>query len=107
MKRYRVIFTEEAKQDIRNSLRWGVDRWGTDMALRWFRDIKSHTRKILSVFPFGQPLAPKSDELGREIRHLIFGRYRVLFEVSGKTVTVIHVIGSYVDPEHEDMSIED
>jgi mRNA-degrading endonuclease RelE of RelBE toxin-antitoxin system len=36
--------------------------------------------------------------LGVSIRHLIVGRYRVLFSVSGKTVTILHVSGSYTDP---------
>ncbi|HET6854351.1 MAG TPA: hypothetical protein VFH46_18765 [Pyrinomonadaceae bacterium] len=33
------------------------------------------------------------------IRHLIVGRYRVLFRVRGRTVTILHVRGPFTDPE--------
>jgi hypothetical protein len=48
--------------------------------------------------PLASPLAPESEQLGVSIRHLIVGRYRVLFTVRGITVTILHVSGPYSDP---------
>lgn len=107
MKKFTVVFSEEAKQDIRESLRWGTENWGPEMALRWFRDIRSATRKILSIVPNGQPTAPEGKDLRRPIRHLIIGRYRVLFEVKGRTVFVIHIVGPYSEPEQKVVEIYD
>ena len=52
----------------------------------------------LTSLPLGCALAPESEELGTSVRHLILGRYRILFIVEKRTVTILHVRGSYVDP---------
>jgi hypothetical protein len=44
------------------------------------------------------PVAPESEQLGISIRHLIVGRYRILFTVKGNTVTILHVSGPYTIP---------
>lgn len=45
----------------------------------------------LENFPFRCPLAPESDRFGAEIRHLIFGKYRILFIIEDEIVYVLRV----------------
>lgn len=107
MKRYRVEFTEESEQDIANSYEWGREEWGEAAARRWYLKLRSHTRDLLMRFPLGQPLAPESDEAGREIRQLIFGRYRILFDIVDRTVRVFHVRGAYIGKENENLGVDE
>ena len=53
--------------------------------------------------PFVAPIAPESEELGEEVRHIMFrtkaGRtYRALFVVVGEEVRVLRVRGSGQPP---------
>ena len=94
-----VEFSDESKRDISKSFEWGRKEWGADAASRWYRNLRSQTRDILTFFPLSQPIAPESDELGREIRQMVFSRYRVLFEVRERTVRILHVRGAYSDSD--------
>lgn len=48
---------------------------------------------ILSLenFPNRCPLASESEETGREIRQLLYSRYRILFSVTGDVVQVLRI----------------
>lgn len=61
-------------------------------------ELRRALRKQLTPLPLVCPLTPESEQLGVSIRHLIVGRYRVLFTVIGRTVTILHVRGPYTDP---------
>lgn len=98
-KRYRVLLTDEAKKDFDRSFQWGRREWGETMALGWYRDIKLQIQNSLPYFPLSHPVAPESDELGFEIRQMILDRYRVLFEIVGNTVRILHLRGAYVGRE--------
>jgi len=102
MKRHRVEFSDESKRDIANSFEWGRKEWGEEAALRWYRKLRSQTRDRLANFPMSQPFAPETAETGREIRQLIFGRYRVLFEVHVRTVRILPVRGAFVGAAEDD-----
>lgn len=106
-KRYQVVFTDRAKRDFERSYHWGRGEWGDAAALKWYREIKSKIMRSLSTFPLGHPLAPESEEHGSDIRHMIITRYRVLFEVEGRTVRVMHLRGSYVDTEYRDLGVDE
>jgi plasmid stabilization system protein ParE len=45
----------------------------------------------LTTFPRRLPLAAESASFGREIRQLVQGSYRLLFEIDGNVVRVLHV----------------
>ena len=105
MNRYRVEFSDESKHDIATSYEWGRKEWGAAAALRWYRGLRSQTRDLLTHFPEIQPMAPESDETRREIRQMVFGRYRVLFEIRKRTVRILHVRGAYVD--REDIGVDE
>ncbi len=106
MKRYRLEFSREALDDIERSFEWGRSEWGEEAAIRWYRKLTGHTRNVLGLVPLAQPIASEGRILNREIRHLIFGRYRILFEVEGKLVKVLHVKGAYAGRDDNDLGME-
>jgi len=98
MKKYKVILHLDAESDIESSFKWGCRAWGEEDEKLWVRKLRRAISKQLTTLPLACPLAPESEELSVSIRHLIVGRYRVLFTVRGRTVTILHVSGSYTDP---------
>ena len=46
----------------------------------------------LEHFPQRCPLIPENEHLGTYYRHLLYGDYRTLFRITGKTVYVLRVI---------------
>jgi len=100
MKKFKIVFTDEAMADINRSFEWGKKNWGIEQARNWYRDLRSNIRKSLGILPLGLPIAPETDELGMEVRHLIVGRYRVIFEIIDRTVRIVHVKGAFVDESH-------
>src|SRR5688500_6500872 len=97
MKKYKVILHPDAESDIESSFKWGRRTWGEENAKLWVRKLRQTFRKRLTLMPLACSIAPESEQLGVPIRHLIVGRYRVLFTVRSGTVTILHVRGPYID----------
>ena len=102
MRKYKVILHPDAELDIESSFKWGCRAWGKENAKLWVRKLRRAVRKQLTSLPLACPLAPESEQLGVSIRHLIIGRYRVLFTVRGRTVTILYVRGPYIGPISEE-----
>jgi plasmid stabilization system protein ParE len=98
MKKHKVILHPDAELDIESSFKWGCRAWGEENAKEWVRKLRQTFKEQLTSMPLSCPLAPESEELSVPIRHLIIGRYRVLFMVRGRTVTILHVRGPYIGP---------
>ena len=96
MKRYSVIFHPDAEQDIISPYHWGSGVWGKPNARIWAQHLRRTIRMRLTSMPLSCPAAPESDELGITIRQLVIQRYRVLFIVEKKTVTILHVRGAWL-----------
>ena len=96
MKKYRVILHPDAETDIQSSFEWGCRTWGRENAQVWIQQLYRAIRNRLTSLPLRCPLAPESEELNIPVRHLIVGRYRVLFIVEKRDVTILHIKGSYV-----------
>src|SRR5687767_7507304 len=96
MKRYRVEFSAEAKAEIERSFEWGVREWGIVAAHDWYKLLTRATRLRLAMFPSGCPLAPENDDFPFEVRHMIIGRYRLIFKIEKRTVRILHLRGSYI-----------
>lgn len=60
-----------------------------------YGDVRNLSERLTST-PLRCPVAPESEELGIPVRQLIDGRYRILFIVEKKTVTILHLKGAYV-----------
>ena len=95
MKTYQVEFSKEAMSDLDASFEWGRETWGTDEAIAWYIDFRESIMKLLISFPLRQPIAPEDDEYDVETRQLILGRYRMIFNVKGRVVTILHIRGPY------------
>lgn len=95
MKSYTVSFSEKAFEDLISSVEWGVEAWGEEMALAWYDDVMNTIAERLGTFPNATSLAPDSEEYDVEVRQTVIGRYRVLFHVGEKVVTVLHIRGPY------------
>ena len=95
MKKYSVIFHPDAETDVGSSYQWGRRAWGEKRATAWVQELRRAVKSRLTSLPLSCPLAPESDDLGIEIRQLIVRRYRVLFIVEEKTITILHVRGPY------------
>lgn len=99
--KYTVKITKAAEADILTSFRWGVRNWGLDQAKKWAADIRRSIKQRLSQFPNGCPLAPDRDLDATDVRYLVVGRYRVLFEVEGDLVRVLRVRGAYFEEDED------
>lgn len=95
MARFTVQFLPAAEDEILASYEWGVGRWGGDLAEKWLRELYTAVFDRLSTFPYSCSIAPETEDARIEIRQLILGRYRILFEISGNEVIVLHLTGPY------------
>lgn len=94
--RYRLRVLPEADGDIHQIYRWIAGR-STEGARTWYRRLVAVVESLKDV-PLSCELAPEDNLVDREIRHVNFktrrGRmYRILFEVRGDEVLVLHVRG--------------
>jgi plasmid stabilization system protein ParE len=48
--------------------------------------------KTLEYFPERCPLIPENEILHTRYRHLLYGNYRTVFRISGKTVYVLRIV---------------
>jgi plasmid stabilization system protein ParE len=100
---YRVEPTDKALMDAGEAYFWISEQSG-GAALRWYEGLMKAFRS-LERNPLRCPLAPESAFFEEEIRHLIYGKYRILFTVEGETVFVLRVRHSaqeYLKPEEDE-----
>ena len=95
MKRYKIEFSAIANEELFESYLWGLRNWDELAAQRWAREVRDTVIYKLSRFPLRHPIAPESKAFGIDIRHLIIGRYRVLFTIDEETVLILHIRGPY------------
>ena len=94
--KYKVRLTKSAQTDILSSFEWGVRNWGVNGAKAWAIKLRRVIAQRLSQAPLSCPLARDRDLNEPDVRHLIHGRYRVLFEIDGSVVRVLYVRGPYI-----------
>ncbi|CAN5357049.1 hypothetical protein BH10ACI3_BH10ACI3_05030 [soil metagenome] len=95
MRKFEIRYNPAALKDIAESFEWGVRSWGPDAARKWFNDLEQTIESRLSLMPERCPLAPENSQFDLEVRHLIQGRYRILFTIKGDTVVIIYFRGPY------------
>ena len=92
MKRYDVVITPCAADDINEAYAWLSAR-NPRYAERWLGGIRDAILSLDTV-PESHALAPENDAFDDEIHHLRVGRgtpWRVFFTIKGSTVHVLHV----------------
>jgi plasmid stabilization system protein ParE len=91
---YRVVITPDAETDLRTIWRF-IRREAPFAARQWIRSARARA-KSLELHPERCPLAPEYESFRQPIRQLLFGSgnrgtYRLLFEITDRTVYVLHV----------------
>lgn len=107
MKKYKVILHPDAETDINSSYEWGCRVWGEKRAKAWVRELRHTIRSRLTSMPLGCALTPESEELDVPIKHLIAGRYRILFTIERQKVTILHVRGPYVSKLQSSRAVDE
>lgn len=85
---YRVEITEKAERTARAIVRW-IGDYSPEKATDWYLDFLE-AAESLSTFPARCPVIPESEGLA-VFRHLIFGKYRIIFRIEDETVYIVHV----------------
>lgn len=92
MKRYRVVVTPRAMDDIQQAYEWFLAE-NPDYAGIWLNGIRARIL-ALDTFPESHAVAPESQAFDCEVRQLLVGRgtpWRVFFTIGEATVEVLHV----------------
>ena len=92
MRRYRVVITPFAGENIREAHEW-IEAENPVYAAKWLSGIRDKILE-LETLPESHATAPESESFDCQIRQLLFGRgtpWRILFTIEGSTVHVLHV----------------
>ena len=88
--RFRVRIAKASERDIE-------DIWNLIArdSIRAATDLVAHLENQIATlerFPERCSLIPENELLGTRYRHLLFGKYRTILRVSGKTVYILRVV---------------
>jgi plasmid stabilization system protein ParE len=83
-----VEITDPAEEDAREAAR-RIAQYAPEKASLWYFDFPE-AADSLQEFPTRCPIAPESSET-RELRHLLFGKYRIIFLIDDEMVYILHV----------------
>ena len=91
--KYKVLIMPSAEGELEEAYQWISER-APEAAVGWYNGALGACL-TLETFPERSPLATESKTFEREIRQLIYGKghhaYRILFDVSGRTVRILHI----------------
>jgi plasmid stabilization system protein ParE len=92
---FRVLISQTAERDIHQAVAWWSDHRSRAEAERWYERIYPAIA-TLSRCPERCPLAPESDLLVTELRHLHFGvrrktTHRIVFTIQDQEVIILRV----------------
>jgi toxin ParE1/3/4 len=88
--KYGVSYTRTAEADIREI--WSYIGVASRSTADSFILEMQQQIATLEKFPARCAVIPERDSLSSSYRHLIFGAYRTIFRISGKTVYILRVI---------------
>lgn len=86
---HKVLLTPRAAADAEAAYRW-IAREAPDTAVDWYNGLLEAI-STLDTLPNRCPLAREAPALRREVRQLLYGKYRILFVIDGKAVRILHV----------------
>jgi len=91
--KYKLIIQPRALAELDEAYRWIAQR-SPENAARWFNRFVE-ALQTLERFPGRCGVAPESEQIGQEIRQLLYGRrggaYRALFVVRDDEVHILHI----------------
>lgn len=87
---YRVVVTPGAEEDLDDLFRYiALDN---PAAAHKFVEGLRRRLKTLASMPKRCPRAPEDGLDGLEIRHLVYGQYRIVFGIDDRTVVILQVL---------------
>lgn len=87
--KYSIILMPRAACDAEEAYKW-IAQDAPDTAVQWYNRLIDTLQKLESM-PNRCPVAREAAAVRRPVRQLLFGNYRVLFIIQGKTVQVLHI----------------
>lgn len=88
--KFRVRITRTAERDIEEAWTF-IAQDSTEEAAKFVHRLEEQIATLES-FPERCPLIPENEILGTRYRHLLYGSYRTVFRVAGRTVHVLRII---------------
>jgi plasmid stabilization system protein ParE len=88
--RFQVRLTEKAYSDM-DEIWTFIARDSVTKANRFIHRLERQL-KTLRRLPERCPLIPENELLDKRYRHLLYGKYRTVFRISGRTVYVVRII---------------
>jgi len=90
--RFAVSFSKKAEEDLEEI--WSfIAADSPDNATKFVLSLEKQVESLGRI-PERCPLIPENASLRGKYRHLIYGDYRTIFRVKGKTVYIIRIINS-------------
>jgi plasmid stabilization system protein ParE len=90
---YRVELMATAKAEAEEAYLW-IHKQSPTRAVKWYNGLIDAIES-LEFSPHRCPLAPEAPAFRQEIRQLLYGKrggvYRILFEIRGDVVYVLHI----------------
>jgi len=95
---FRVEITSAAERDIEDI--WEYIAYDNPEDASFFISNLEEQIVTLESFPFSCPLVPENELLGTGYRHLLYGRYRIIFRVISSRVIIMRIVHQYrlLDP---------
>ena len=95
---YRVKVSRSAKADADKAYEWMKQQYSEAQATKWFNGMVDAVNS-LQDFPHRCPFAPESEELGVELRQLLYGKrsatYRIVFTIVTDAATGEEMVWVY------------
>ena len=88
--KFRVRITRAAERDIEEAWTF-IAQDSIEEAKKFVRRLEEQI-ETLERFPERCPLIPENEFLGTRYRQLLFGSYRSVFRIAGRTVYVLRII---------------
>lgn len=91
---FHVRISSRAKRDLIGISDWLLEHGAGETGIRWFEGLQEAIVS-LEANPRRCTLAPESETLSQEVRHLLYGSkphlYRILFTTNGHAVMVLSI----------------
>jgi plasmid stabilization system protein ParE len=95
---YRVKLSRSAKADADNAFEWLKEKYSEAYATKWFNGLVDAVNS-LEELPQRCSLATESEELGIELRQLLYGKrsatYRIVFSIFANTASGEDIVRVY------------
>ena len=88
--KFRVRITRTTERDLEEAWTF-IAQDSAEEAEKFIRRLEEQIATLES-FPERCPLIPENEFLGTRYRHLLFGSYRSVFRIAGRTVYVLRII---------------